>query len=150
MCLLIDLESTDLDCLRSFVRVIASPQCPYTCDEFTIVTWFCEIVISTIIETFYDILLCSTRSKHDDGSGFSFAAQLAADIYPIHTRKLDVKDDHIKIPIHGFHIPLFAIGPEKTPDILIGEVAGDSLGKRDVIFDKERIQGDEGKGIRVV
>ena len=110
---------------------------PDTRDEFAVVTWLHEVVISAIVETLDDVILGCTRCEHDDGCSLSLGSELATDLDAVHTRKFDIEDDDIIVIIDSFHISFGTVSSECTCDILVREVASDSLCQCNVVFDKE-------------
>jgi hypothetical protein len=139
MMFLIDDEFSEFDFFCSFVILISPRKCSYPSDELSIVTGLREVVISPIVESRYDIILCPSGSEHDDGGRFSLAPEPPTDLDTVHPRELDIEDDDIIVAIHGFHISLLSIGSESTGDIMCCEVSYDCLCERDVIFYEESI-----------
>jgi hypothetical protein len=133
----IDLDIADYDSFCSFMRIFPSRECTDTSDKFTIITRLAEIVIGSVVESCDDIITCSTRSEHDDGSSLPFIPKTTTDLDTIHAWELDIEDDDIIGVIYSFHIAISSDRAKRTPYILIREVASDCLGECDVIFDEE-------------
>ncbi len=137
MVFLVDTEFSEFDDFGGFLSVVTSSESSDAGSELSIITGLHEIVVSTIVQSSDDIVLCGTRSEHDDGCGSSLGSELATDLDTIHVRELDIEDDDVIVRLCSFYISFNSISSECTTDILSCEVASDRLCKCDVVFDEE-------------
>ncbi len=118
-------------------RHISTGKCLDPSDQFTIIKRLPKIIISSRIESFYNIFFSPTRSKHDNGYCRALFSESLAYKESIHNRNFDIEEYHIVIIHHCFLIATLAVLSEDTGHHISRKIAYYLLREFDVVFDKE-------------